>query len=184
MIKIFTFSKKKIFFMDIYNSAVFKLLKSWFKNIQMQKNTAEIISARNSQNTSFSQCRETCKCLIRFYSIFLKYGALIGDKSIRVPALKKELLKSWITANKDLEWAAFLFLKYTVTSEIFQGIRYRGRQQLNAKPKLPLQNISWHCLFWNKHKNLDIFLAYDNDLIHFLLRFLPSSEAWFYFLFF
>lgn len=79
MIKIFTFSKKKIFFMDIYNSAVFKLLKSWFKNIQMQKNTAEIISARNSQNTSFSQCRETCKCLIRFYSIFLKYGALIGD---------------------------------------------------------------------------------------------------------
>ena len=83
-----------------------------------------------------------------------------------------------------MEWTGFLLLKCTVTSEIFHGIRYRGRQQLNAKPELPVQSISWHCLFWNKSKNLDIFMAHDNDLIHFLLRFLAQMLNTIFFSFF
>lgn len=76
--------------------------------------------------------------------------------------------------NFRLKNWSFLFLKSTVVSEIFHGIRYRESQQLNSKPELPVQNASWHYLFWNKHKNLDIFMVHDNDLLHFLLKFLPN----------
>lgn len=44
-----------------------------------------------------------------------------------------------------------------------------------------MQSLNYLCkidpgivFFWNEYKNLDIVMAYDNDLIHFLLRFLPN----------
>lgn len=44
-----------------------------------------------------------------------------------------------------------------------------------------MQSLSYLCKiypgivsFGKKYKNLDIFMVYDNDLIHFLLRLLPD----------
>lgn len=149
-------------------------LKSWFAKImQMQKKTIEIIPVRN------------CKAIIFMVYENLGRAGLILSHYFKNVVLRQQINQEKCLPQRNCFWhsktrtqdgrvssfcKALSCLKYLTAPETEGDSSW-------TQPEVPAHNRLLHCLFWNEYKNLEsfmVFVVYDKNLIHFLLRFLPK----------